>query len=93
MRVLDVFFSLHARVLTVDTSAVAAWQAGDIVVFDGGRHIGIVSDLRDANGTSFIIHNMGQPRCEEDYLAYPFSMPPTAHYRFDASQVPSEVLR
>lgn len=30
---------------------------------------------------------------EEDYLAYPFSMPPTAHYRFDASQVPSEVLR
>lgn len=93
VRVLDVFFSRYARALTVDTSDVAAWQAGDIVVFDGGRHIGIVSDLRDANGTPFIIHNMGQPRREEDYLAYPFSMPPTAHYRFDVSQVPSEVLR
>lgn len=93
VRVLDVFFSRYARALTTDTSDVAAWQAGDIVVFGGGRHIGIVSDLRDANGTPFIIHNMGQPRREEDYLAYPFGMPPTAHYRFDASQVPSEVLR
>lgn len=93
VRVLDVFFARYARALTTDTSDVAAWQAGDIVVFGGGRHIGIVSDLRDANGTPFIIHNMGQPRREEDYLVYPFGMPPTAHYRFDASQVPSEVLR
>ena len=93
VRVLDVFFARYARALTTDASNVAAWQAGDIVVFGGGRHIGIVSDLRDANGTPFIVHNMGQPRREEDYLAYPFSMPPTAHYRFDASQVPSEVLR
>lgn len=92
-RVLDVFFSRYARPLTCDTADYAAWQAGDIVVFENGRHIGIVSDARDARGTAFLIHNSGQPFREENYLAYPWHQQVTSHYRFDASRIPPEVLR
>lgn len=90
--VLQVFFSRYAVELGCDTADAASWQAGDIVVFGDAEHIGIVSDRRDARGVPFIIHNMGQPFREEDYLAYPWAMHPTAHYRFDATRVASEVL-
>lgn len=90
--VLNTFFARYATSLSCDVADHAAWRAGDIVVFDGGEHIGIVSDQRDARGVPFIIHNMGQPFREEDYLAYPWSMKPTAHYRFDAVRIPAEVL-
>lgn len=90
--VLQVFFSRYAVELGCDTADAASWQAGDIVVFGDAEHIGIVSDRRDARGVPFIIHNMGQPFREEDYLAYPWAMRPKAHYRFDATRVASEVL-
>ncbi len=91
--VLDVFFGRYAERLTCEVADSEEWQAGDVVVFEGGRHIGIVSDKRDARGTAFLIHNSGQPWREEDYLAYPFCMSVTGHYRWDASRVPAAVLR
>ena len=91
--VLDVFLSKYAQTLTTDTSDKAAWQGGDIVVFEYTRHIGVVSDLRDGDGLPFIIHNMGQRQRENDYLAFRKHMAVTGHYRFDASQVPQDVLR
>lgn len=84
--VLQVFLSRHAEQLACDPADAATWQAGDIVVFGAGRHIGIVSDVRDARGTPFIIHNMGQPFREENYLSYPWAMDPTARFRFDAAR-------
>ena len=83
----------NAQTLTTDTSDKAAWQGGDIVVFEYTRHIGVVSDLRDGDGLPFIIHNMGQRQRENDYLAFRKHMAVTGHYRFDASQVPQDVLR
>ena len=91
--VLDVFLSKYAQTLTTDTSDKAAWQGGDIVVFEYTRHIGVVSDLRGGDGLPFIIHNMGQRQRENDYLAFRKHMAVTGHYRFDASQVPQDVLR
>ena len=91
--VLDVFFSKYGQSLTTDTADVAAWQGGDIVVFEYTRHIGVVSDLRDKDGLPFIIHNMGQRQRENDYLTFRKHMSVTGHYRFDASQVPQDVLR
>lgn len=86
---LIVFFEKYGVVLTTDTKDIAAWQAGDIVIFGDDRHIGIVSDKRDRQGFPYILHNSGQLKREEDYLRHEN---PTAHYRFDASQVPQEVL-
>lgn len=91
--VLDVFFGKYAQSLTTDTTDVAAWQGGDIVVFEHTRHIGVVSDRRDENGLTYVIHNMGQKQRENDYFSFRTHMAVTAHYRFDASQIPQDVLR
>lgn len=63
-----VYLERHAESLTCDTSDIAAWQGGDIVVYDG--HIGIVSDRRNAQGVPYLIHHAGpfQLAYEEDVL-------------------------
>ena len=90
---LKVYFSHTAVSLTTDLSEIEEWQGGDIVVFEYTRHIGVVSDLRDKDGLPFIIHNMGQRQRENDSLTFRKHMSVTDHYRFDASQVPQDVLR
>ena len=87
---LKVFFERHALSLTTDTAQIAEWQPGDIVTF-GTRHIGILSDRRNAQGIPFIIHNAGQPRREEDALTR-FGTPISGHYRFDTSRLDAAVL-
>lgn len=94
--VLDVFFSRYGRNLTTATTTEAdkqAWQAGDIVIFEHTRHIGVVSDKRDRNGLPYILHNMGQRERENDYLAFRHPMTVTAHYRFDPVSVPAGLLK
>ncbi len=58
VRNLLVYFRHTAIELTTDVYDIEEWQGGDIVVFEG--HIGIVSDKRNHNGVSFVIHN-GSP--------------------------------
>ena len=58
------------------------------MIFNNGKHIGIVSDKRNANGEPYIIHNGGQPNREEDYLKRGNVY---KHYRFDASRLPNEI--
>ena len=91
--VLDVFFATYGQTLTTDISDYAQWQGGDIVVFETSRHIGIISDKRDGQGITYVIHNMGQRQRENDYLAFAKHMKVTGHYRFDASTVPGNVLK
>lgn len=86
---LRIFFSKYARSLTTDINEIEAWQPGDIVVFNNDAHIGIVSDKRNKDGQPYILHNGGQPVREEDYLG---RSEVTGHYRFDASNIPEEVL-
>ena len=90
VRNLRIFFDAYALVLTTDINDVAAWQPGDIVIFNENSHIGIVSDKRNASGQPYIIHNGGQLNREEDYL--PGDHKVAAHYRFDASRVPADML-
>ncbi|MGN0661422.1 MAG: DUF1287 domain-containing protein [Oscillospiraceae bacterium] len=86
---LRVFFDRNAERLTTDTEQIGEWQPGDIVIFGNNKHIGIVSDKRNKDGKPYIIHNGGQPCREEDYLK---RASVTAHYRFDASKVNSNLL-
>ncbi|MBQ8894987.1 MAG: DUF1287 domain-containing protein [Clostridia bacterium] len=87
---LRIFFSEYARTLTTDVGRIEEWQPGDIVIFGKDKHIGIVSDKRNKNGQPYILHNGGQPVREEDYLPRAEVM---AHYRFDASMIPAELLK
>lgn len=86
---LKVYFDEYAQVLTTDTSKIAEWQPGDIVIFKEDQHIGIVSDKRNSDGEPYIIHNAGQPKREEDYLK---RATVTSHYRFDASKIDEDML-
>lgn len=88
---LHTFFETYAVSLTLDTNDIAEWQPGDIVIFGNDWHIGIVSDKRSKTGQSYIIHNQGQPKREEDYFSC-MKKEVSAHYRFDASQVADSVL-
>lgn len=89
VRNLRVFFEKYAIKLTIDKNDVSQWQAGDIVIFGDDKHIGIVSDKRNKDGQTYIIHNAGQPVREEDCLKY---WTVTGHYRFDASYVSKDIL-
>ncbi len=62
------FFERNSLSLTTDIGRIDEWQGGDIVVFS--RHIGIVSDRRNAKGIPYVIHHSGpcQRRYEEDIL-------------------------
>ena len=65
---LQVYFAGNALTLDTDVQNIAAWQGGDIVIFK--KHIGIVSNLRNANGVPYLIHhaNPFQAAYEEDVL-------------------------
>ena len=93
VRNLKVFFDEYGRRLTTDPLDIAAWQAGDIVIFgelDGTpTHFGIISDKRNADGVAYVIHNAGQPDRDEDVLN---TMHVVGHYRFDASVIDGELL-
>jgi uncharacterized protein YijF (DUF1287 family) len=89
VRNLRVFFDKYAVSLTTDINDISEWQPGDIIIFNDNSHIGIVSDKRNRDGNTYIIHNGGQPNREEDYLK---RTKVVAHYRFDASKIDSSVL-
>jgi len=65
---LKIYFANHAISLTTDIYDLSSWQGGDIVIFK--NHIGVVSDKRNKNGVSFIIHHASrfQRYYEEDIL-------------------------
>lgn len=76
---LRVYFENHAISLATDINKIEDWQGGDIVVFK--KHIGIVSNNRNKNGVSFVIHNANpyQKYYEEDILEYRNDI--VGHYR------------
>ena len=87
---LRIFFEKYAIILTNDISQIDQFQPGDIVIFNGNDHIGIVSDIRNSKGVPYIIHNGGQPVREEDYLKRNPQI--SGHYRFDSSLIDQEIL-
>lgn len=86
---LRVFFSKYATSLTLNYKEIEEWQPGDIV-FLNDNHVGIISDRRNKQGYTYIIHNGGQLNREEDAIKY-YEI--TGHYRFDASRIDSNILK
>lgn len=63
-----VYFENTAISLTTDIYDIDQWQGGDIVIFED--HIGIVSDIRNSLGVTYVIHHSDpyQLIYEEDIL-------------------------
>lgn len=78
---LKIYFKYNAQSLTTDIHRIEEWQGGDIVIFE--NHIGIVSDHRNKNGVSFVIHHASpyQRYYEEDILEYRNDI--VGHYRIN----------
>lgn len=76
---LKVYCKRNLISLTTDINDIAAWQGGDIVIFE--KHIAIVSDKRNRDGVPFVIHHRSpfQLRYEEDILEYRSDI--VGHYR------------
>ena len=76
---LRIYLENNAISLTKDIKEISEWQGGDIVVFK--KHIGIISDKRNKNGTPFVIHHANplQINYEEDILENRIDI--TGHYR------------
>ena len=93
------FFAAYGTTLTNDikpgdVNNLKQWQPGDLVVFDHGKHIAVVSSARNTQGVPLVIHNNHQQGpFEEDYLSHRTRRQITGHYRFDATKIPSGVLR
>lgn len=93
------FFAAYGTTLTNDIKPgdignLKQWQPGDLVVFDHGKHIAVVSSARNAQGVPLVIHNNHQQGpFEEDYLSHHTRRQITGHYRFDATKIPTDVLR
>ncbi len=79
VRNLKIFFERNAQVLPTDTSDPAAWQPGDIVVYEPS-HIAIISDRRNGRGLPYIIHHGSNPAKEENALT---AMRIIGHYRWN----------
>ena len=78
---LNIYFKYNAQSLTTDIHRTEEWRGGDIVIFE--NHIGIVSDHRNKNGVSFVIHHASpyQRYYEEDILEYRNDI--VGHYRIN----------
>ena len=65
---LEIYFENNSISLTTDVYDIENWQGGDIVIF--ANHIGIVSNNRNKNGVTFIIHHAKKKKksYEEDIL-------------------------
>ena len=65
---LKVYFENNSISLTTDIYDLEEWQGGDIVIFQ--NHIGIISNNRNKNGVTFVIHhaNPYQRYYEENIL-------------------------
>ena len=85
---LRIFFKKYCQSLTVEPAEISEWQPADIVIYNN-KHIAVISDIRNSDGKSYILHNAGLPKHEEDALD---RMQITEHLRFDASKIDKSVL-
>ncbi|QNO14698.1 DUF1287 domain-containing protein [Alkalicella caledoniensis] len=80
-----VFFERYAETLATevipgDIDNLEQWQPGDIVVFEGLKHVAIISDRRAKDGTPYIIHN--SPPYASEVKLKSYNTPIEGHYRW-----------
>ncbi len=81
---MDLFFQRYAKSLETDMYSIGNFMPGDILVFDDGDHIAMISDKYNERGVPYLIQNRDetQKQKEEDRLEET-DMQITSHYRFE----------
>lgn len=80
----EIFFKRYAKKLDTDFYKVGEFMPGDILVFNNGEHIVLVSDKYTKDGVPYLIQNRDskQKQKEENRLEYT-DMEITGHFRFE----------
>ena len=88
------FLKRYAEKLETDIYEIGSFMPGDILVFDDGDHIAMVSDKYNKNGVPFLIQNRDetQKEKEEDRLEIT-DMELTGHYRFTYNEKIEKLIR
>lgn len=80
----QVFFERYAKSLDTDYENLKEFQPGDIVVFNNGEHIAMISDRVNAKGIPYLIQNSDEEQTEkEEDVLEETDMYISSHYRFE----------
>jgi len=79
---IELFLQRYGEKITNNINYFYEFMPGDIIIFDDGEHVAMVSDKRNKNGIPYIIHNRGGNQTEkEEDLLQTTEMIVTGHYR------------
>lgn len=80
---IDVFLSRYAKSLDIDMYNAKEFAPGDIIVFDGGAHVAILSNKYTKDGVPYIIHSIDEKQKQKyENVLEKIDMNITGHYRF-----------
>ena len=90
----ETFLKRYAKSLSTDIYNIMDFQPGDIIVFNHGEHIAMVSNKRNALGIVYLLQNRDetQEEKEEDRLLTT-DMKVTGHYRIELNDKLNELLK
>lgn len=80
---IETFLKRYAKTLTNNIKDIKEFNTGDIIIFDYGDHVGIVSDKRNKNGISYIVQLTNNKEIEINLEDIDREV--TGHYRFEYS--------
>ena len=78
---IETFLQRYGKKLTNNIKNIKEFNVGDIIIFDYGDHVGIISDKRNKNGISYIVELTGKK--ETTTNLEDINREVTGHYRFE----------
>lgn len=89
----QVFFERYAKSLDTDYENLKEFQPGDIVIFNGGEHIAMISDRVSAKGIPYLIQNSDEEQVEkEEDVLEETEMYISSHYRFEYNDTIKQLI-
>lgn len=87
---IETFLKRYAKELSTNINNIKEFNTGDIIIFDYGDHIGIVSDKRNKNGISYIVQLTKKE--EKEVNLEDINREVTGHYRFEFQESLIEIM-
>ncbi len=87
---IETFLKRYAKELTTNINNIKEFNIGDIIIFDYGDHVGIVSNKRNKNGIPYIVELTKKDEYEVDLET--INREVTGHYRFTYTKELREIM-
>lgn len=87
---IETFLKRYAEELSTNINDIKEFNIGDIIIFDYGDHVGIVSDKRNKNGISYIVQLTKKE--DKEVNLEDINREITGHYRFTYTKELREIM-